>query len=72
MTRKIDKRKLFYSFLALIMAILLIVPMMIQSPAEAASKKTPARPAITRVTATKNSATVTGKKTKYPNTYRIY
>ena len=72
MTRKIDKRKLFYSFLALIMAILLIVPMMIQSPAEAASKKTPARPAITRVTATKNSATVTWKKSKYATSYRIY
>ena len=72
MTRKIDKRKLFYSFLALIMAILLIVPMMIQSPAEAASKKTPARPAITKVTATKNSATVTWKKSKYATSYRIY
>ena len=72
MTRKIDKRKLFYSFLTLIMAILLIVPMMIQSPAEAASKKTPARPAITRVTATKNSATVTWKKSKYATSYRIY
>ena len=72
MTRKIDKRKLFYSFLTLIMAILLIVPMMIQSPAEAASKKTPARPAITKVTATKNSATVTWKKSKYATSYRIY
>ena len=72
MTRKIDKRKLFYSFLTLIMAILLIVPMMIQSPAEAASKRTPARPAITKVTATKNSATVTWKKSKYATSYRIY
>lgn len=72
MTRKIDKRKLFYSFLTLIMAILLIVPMMIQSPAEAASKKTPARPVITKVTATKNSATVTWKKSKYATSYRIY
>ena len=72
MTKKIDKRKLFYSFLTLIMAILLIVPMMIQSPAEAASKKTPARPAITKVTATKNSATVTWKKSKYATSYRIY
>ena len=72
MTRKIDKRKLFYSFLTLIMTILLIVPMMIQSPAEAASKKTPARPAITKVTATKNSATVTWKKSKYATSYRIY
>ena len=72
MTRKIDKRKLFYSFLTLIMAILLIVPMMIQSPAEAASKRTPARPVITKVTATKNSATVTWKKSKYATSYRIY
>lgn len=72
MTRKIDKRKLFYSFLTLIMAILLIVPMMTQSPAEAASKRTPARPAITKVTATKNSATVTWKKSKYATSYRIY
>ncbi|PWY59187.1 hypothetical protein DMI82_11410 [Blautia sp. BCRC 81119] len=72
MTRKIDKRKLFYSFLTLIMAILLIVPMMIQSPAEAASKRTPARPAITKATATKNSATVTWKKSKYATSYRIY
>ena len=72
MTRKIDKRKLFYSFLTLIMAILLIAPMMIQSPAEAASKRTPARPAITKVTATKNSATVTWKKSKYATSYRIY
>ena len=72
MTKKIDKRKLFYSFLTLIMAILLIVPMMIQSPAEAASKKTPARPVITKVTATKNSATVTWKKSKYATSYRIY
>ena len=72
MTRKIDKRKLFYRFLTLIMAILLIVPMMTQSPAEAASKRTPARPAITKVTATKNSATVTWKKAKYATSYRIY
>ena len=72
MTRKIDKRKLFYSFLTLIMTILLIVPMMIQSPAEAASKKTPTRPVVTRVTATKNSATVTWKKSKYATSYRIY
>ena len=48
MTRKIDRRKLFYSFLALIMAMLLIVPMMLQSPAEAASKKTPTKPTVTK------------------------
>lgn len=39
--------------------VVLLAPAVFQSTTPAASKRTPARPAITKVTATKNSATVT-------------
>ena len=70
--QKLNKSRLRNGLLAVLLAITLIVPAVFQDPAQAASKRTPARPAITKVTATKNSATVTWKKSKYATSYRIY
>ena len=62
MIEKPNKTRLRNGLLFVLLAITLIVPAVFQSTTPAASKRTPARPAITKVTATKNSATVTWKK----------
>jgi len=72
MIEKLNKTRLRNGLLVVLLAITLIVPAVFQATTPAASKRTPARPAITRVTATKNSATVTWKKSKYATSYRIY
>ena len=59
MIEKLNKTRLRNGLLAVLLAITLIVPAVFQSTTLAASKQTPARPAITKVTATKNFATVT-------------
>lgn len=59
MIEKSNKTRLRNGLLAVLLAITLIAPAVFQGPAQAASKRTPIRPAITKVTATKNSATVT-------------
>ena len=70
--QKLNKSRLRNGLLAVLLAITLIVPAVFQGPVQAASKRTPTRPVITKVTATKNSATVTWKKSKYATSYRIY
>ena len=70
--QKLNKTRLRNGLLAVLLAITLIAPAVFQSTTPAASKRTPARPVITKVTATKNSATVTWKKSKYATSYRIY
>ena len=72
MIKKLNKTRLLNGLIAVLLAITLIVPAVFQSTTLAASKRTPARPVITKVTATKNSATVTWKKSKYATSYRIY
>ena len=72
MIEKLNKTRLRNGLLVVLLAITLIVPAVFQATTPAASKRMPARPAITRVTATKNSATVTWKKSKYATSYRIY
>ena len=59
MIQKLNKKHLFNGLIAVLLAITLIAPAVFQSTTPAASKRTPARPAITKVTATRNSATVT-------------
>lgn len=70
--QKPNKNRLRNGLIAVLLVITLVVPAVFQGPAQAASKRTPTRPAITKVTATKNSATVTWKKSKYATSYRIY
>ena len=70
--QKLNKSRLRNGLVAVLLAITLIVPAVFQSTTPAASKRTPTRPVITKVTATKNSATVTWKKSKYATSYRIY
>ena len=70
--QKLNKSRLRNGLIAVLLAITLIAPAVFQGPAQAASKRTPTRPVITKVTATKNSATVTWKKSKYATSYRIY
>ena len=72
MIEKPNKTRLRNGLLVVLLAITLIAPAVFQSTTQAASKRTPTRPAITKVTATKNSATVTWKKSKYATSYRIY
>ena len=72
MIEKPNKTRLRNGLIAVLLAITLITPAVFQSTTPAASKRTPARPAITKVTATKNSAAVTWKKSKYATSYRIY
>ena len=72
MIKKLSKTRLLNGLIAVLLAITLITPAVFQSTTPAASKRTPTRPAITKVTATKNSATVTWKKSKYATSYRIY
>ena len=70
--QKLNKTRLLNGLIAVLLAITLITPAVFQSTTQAASKRTPTRPVVTRVTATKNSATVTWKKSKYATSYRIY
>ena len=56
---KPNKTRLLNGLIAVLLAITLIAPAVFQSTTLAASKRTPTSPAITKVTATKNSATVT-------------
>ena len=72
MIEKLNKTRLLNGLIAVMLAIALIVPAVLQGPAQAASKRTPTRPVITKVTATKDSATVTWKKSKYATSYRLY
>ena len=72
MIQKLNKSRLRNGLIAVLLAITLIAPAVFQSTTPAASKRTPTRPAVTKVTATKNSATVTWKKSKYATSYRIY
>ena len=72
MIEKPNETRLRNGLIAVLLAITLIAPAVFQSTTPAASKRTPARPAITKATATKNSATVTWKKSKYATSYRIY
>lgn len=59
MIEKPNKTRLRNGLIAVLLAITLIAPAVFQGPAQAASKRMPTRPVITKVTATKNSATVT-------------
>ena len=70
--QKPNKSRLRNGLIAVLLAITLIAPAVFQSTTPAASKRTPTRPAVTKVAATKNSATVTWKKSKYATSYRIY
>ena len=64
MIEKPNKTRLRNGLIAVLLAITLIAPAVFQGPAQAASKRTPTRPAITKVTATKNSATVISSSLK--------
>ena len=67
------KRRGIIAALAVILAIMLIVPVMMQTPSEAASKKKPAKVTVTSVKASgTNQVTVKWKKAKYATNYRIY
>ena len=59
MIEKPNKTRLRNGLLVVLLAITLIAPAVFQGPVQAASKRTPTRPVITKVTATRNSATVT-------------
>ena len=67
------KRKGIIAALAVILAIMLIVPVMMQTPSEAASKKKPAKVTMTSVKVSgTNQVTIKWKKAKYATNYRIY
>lgn len=59
MIEKPNKIRLRNGLIAVLLAITLVAPAVFQSTTQADSKRTPTRPAITKVTATRNSATVT-------------
>ena len=59
MIQKLNKTRRLNGLIAVLLAIALIAPAVFQSTTPAASKRTPTRPAVTKVAATKNSATVT-------------
>lgn len=69
--KRMDRGKLFYCFLAVILSMTLVVPLLLQSPTEAAIKRTPTKPVVTKVTATKDSVTITWKKSKYATSYGV-
>ena len=69
---RLNKGRLRNCLIAVLLAITLIAPAVLQGPAQAASKKTPPKPVLVSATASKNSATVTWKKSKYATSYRIY
>ena len=67
------KRKGIVAALAVILAIILIVPVMLQTPSEAASKKKPAKVTVTSVkTSGTNKVVIKWRKAKYATNYRIY
>ena len=67
------KRKGIIAALVVVLAIMLIVPLMLQTPSEAASKKKPAKVTVTSVKASgTNKVVVKWKKAKYATNYRIY
>lgn len=69
--KRMDRGRLFYCFLAVILSMTLVVPLLLQSPTEAAIKRTPTKPVVTKVTATKDSVTITWKKSKYATSYGV-
>ena len=67
------KRKGIIAALVVVLAIMLIVPVMLQTPSEAASKKKPAKVTVTSVKASgTNQVAIKWRKTKYATNYRIY
>ena len=67
------KRKGIIAALVVVLAIMLIVPVMLQTPSEAASKKKPAKVTVTSVkTSGTNKVVVKWRKAKYATNYRIY
>ena len=67
------KRKGIIAALVVVLAIMLIVPVMLQTPSEAASKKRPAKVAVTSVkTSGTNKVVIKWRKAKYATNYRIY
>ena len=67
------KRKGIITALVVVLAIMLIVPVMLQTPSEAASKKRPAKVTMTSVkTSGTNKVVIKWRKAKYATNYRIY
>ena len=67
------KRKGIIAALVVVLAIMLIVPVMLQTPSEAASKKRPAKVTMTSVkTSGTNKVVIKWRKAKYATNYRIY
>ena len=67
------KRKGIVAALVVVLAIMLIVPVMLQTPSEAASKKRPAKVTVTSVkTSGTNKVVIKWRKAKYATNYRIY
>ena len=67
------KRKGIIAALVVVLAIMLIVPVMLQTPSEAASKKRPAKVTMTSVKASgTNKVVIKWRKAKYATNYRIY
>ena len=69
----LQKRKGIIAALVVVLAIMLIVPVMLQTPSEAASKKRPAKVTVTSVKASgTNKVVIKWRKAKYATNYRIY
>ena len=67
------KRKGIIAALVVVLAIMLIVPVMLQTPSEAASKKRPAKVTVTSVkTSGTNKVVIKWRTAKYATNYRIY
>ena len=67
------KRKGIITALVVVLAIMLIVPVMLQTPSEAASKKKPAKVTVTSVkTSGTNKVVIKWRKAEYATNYRIY
>ena len=67
------KRKGIIAALVVVLAIMLIVPVMLQTPSEAASKKKPAKVTVTSVkTSGTNKVVIKWRKAKHATNYRIY
>ena len=67
------KRKGIIAALVVVLAIMLIVPVMLQTPSEAASKKRPAKVTVTSVkTSGTNKVVIKWRKAKHATNYRIY
>ena len=69
----LQKRKGIIAALVVVLAIMLIVPVMLQTPSEAASKKRPAKVTVTSVkTSGTNKVVIKWRKAKHATNYRIY